>query len=217
MMFYMDVRYETGSDASMPDLLLIDEVETPRSGIEEPVGKLGKLCSLYQWHFDDPVDAFEIERNEEIFEFQGNRNPFIDNPDWVAAIYASNCEEEVTPLTVTVDTPSSALEETDLALKVTTSIEADEITLTQTSGVTVSFTQSANTFAMTLPSVTKDETVTFDITVKAGEQTVTESISFVVTNLAELPTPPEEKDSSGSLAWLSLMLLGLLGRRIKAN
>lgn len=33
-----------------------------------------------EWNAEDPVSAFEIERNEVIYENQGNRNPFIDNP-----------------------------------------------------------------------------------------------------------------------------------------
>jgi endonuclease I len=33
-----------------------------------------------EWNAEDPVSAFEMERNEVIYENQGNRNPFIDNP-----------------------------------------------------------------------------------------------------------------------------------------
>ncbi|MBX7181208.1 MAG: endonuclease [Bacteroidia bacterium] len=41
---------------------------------------------LRQWHFQDPPDAWEIARNEFLDSLQGNRNPFIDNPDWVCHI-----------------------------------------------------------------------------------------------------------------------------------
>ncbi len=41
---------------------------------------------LRQWHRDDPVDASEIERNDQIEELQWNRNPFIDFPHLVASI-----------------------------------------------------------------------------------------------------------------------------------
>lgn len=41
---------------------------------------------LKQWHLSDPPDNFERERNERIFNHQGNRNPFVDNPDWVNKI-----------------------------------------------------------------------------------------------------------------------------------
>ena len=37
---------------------------------------------LRKWHKADPVDAFERKRNNLVEKFQGNRNPFIDNPQW---------------------------------------------------------------------------------------------------------------------------------------
>lgn len=38
------------------------------------------------WHREDPVDAAERTRNEKIAKLQGNRNPFIDNPEYVDQI-----------------------------------------------------------------------------------------------------------------------------------
>lgn len=35
---------------------------------------------LREWHREDPVDAEERKRNDEIFKIQQNRNPFIDEP-----------------------------------------------------------------------------------------------------------------------------------------
>ncbi|MEI6852468.1 MAG: endonuclease, partial [Bacteroidota bacterium] len=39
---------------------------------------------LKQWSLQDPPDNFEIARNDNIFYWQLNRNPFIDHPEWVA-------------------------------------------------------------------------------------------------------------------------------------
>lgn len=36
------------------------------------------------WHDQDPVSTWERHRNAAIFERQGNRNPFVDHPEWVA-------------------------------------------------------------------------------------------------------------------------------------
>lgn len=41
---------------------------------------------LKKWHIEDPADAKEIERNDEIQAAQGNRNPYIDFPDLVERI-----------------------------------------------------------------------------------------------------------------------------------
>jgi len=38
------------------------------------------LDLFLEWNALDPVSDFEKSRNEEIFNYQGNRNPFIDNP-----------------------------------------------------------------------------------------------------------------------------------------
>lgn len=41
---------------------------------------------LRKWHEQDPVDDAEMKRNRRIEEIQGNRNPFIDDPDLVDVI-----------------------------------------------------------------------------------------------------------------------------------
>lgn len=41
---------------------------------------------LRQWHLDDPVSDEERLRNDWIQRIQGNRNPFVDYPDWVSKI-----------------------------------------------------------------------------------------------------------------------------------
>jgi deoxyribonuclease-1 len=42
--------------------------------------------TLIQWAANDPPDAFERQRNSLAFRAQGNRNPFIDHPEYVAAV-----------------------------------------------------------------------------------------------------------------------------------
>lgn len=41
---------------------------------------------LKQWHYADPPSNWEIARNDFIDSIQTNRNPFVDNPDWVCYI-----------------------------------------------------------------------------------------------------------------------------------
>lgn len=86
MLFYMDVRYEGGDDSGTPDLEIPNIAPTGGSAPQ-----MGKLCTLVAWHLADPVDSFEQRRNTRIFELQKNRNPFIDNPQWVKAIYGPAC------------------------------------------------------------------------------------------------------------------------------
>ena len=87
ILFYMVVRYDPGVDHENNtfDLELVDYT-TPNN--TEPI--LGKLSSLLDWHLSDPVDDFEINRNEIIFGYQENRNPFIDHPNLVNYLWGDN-------------------------------------------------------------------------------------------------------------------------------
>ena len=42
---------------------------------------------LIKWHLADEVDSFEISRNDKIYSIQGNRNPFIDHPEYAKTIW----------------------------------------------------------------------------------------------------------------------------------
>jgi endonuclease I len=42
---------------------------------------------LLQWHRQDPVSTKEINRNNAIYAWQNNRNPFIDNPGFAERIW----------------------------------------------------------------------------------------------------------------------------------
>lgn len=80
MIFYMDVRYE--GDSGELDL----EVNNRVSNGSAPYH--GKLSTLIEWHNLDPVDDLERQRNDIIYnDYQHNRNPFIDHPEWVEEIW----------------------------------------------------------------------------------------------------------------------------------
>ncbi len=55
-----------------------------------PIGNLGDLATLLNWHRNDPPDDFEMNRNNVIYTWQFNRNPFIDQPDLVEYIWGNN-------------------------------------------------------------------------------------------------------------------------------
>ncbi len=95
-MFYMDVRYEGGNHGGTgnaePDLRLTDTASLiTQSNGNATVAYMGLLSVILQWHIDDPVDDREVLRNQFVFNAQGNRNPFIDRPEWVRCIYQSVC------------------------------------------------------------------------------------------------------------------------------
>ena len=82
MLFYMATRYE--GENGDPDLELVNYVNS--SPAYEPF--YGNISTLLQWHTNDPVDGWEINRNNIIYyNYQGNRNPFIDHPEYVDLIW----------------------------------------------------------------------------------------------------------------------------------
>ncbi len=97
--FYMATRYEdqianwVGNNPN-GDLLL--------NGTSDQAYHDWAIDLLYEWHVNDPVDQKEIDRNNAAFQFQGNRNPFVDNPDFVCAIWDVD-EENCTFSTPTFD------------------------------------------------------------------------------------------------------------------
>ena len=54
---------------------------------EEPFSDMGGLALFLKWNAEDPLSPIEIQRNEVIANAQGNRNPFIDNPNLATRIW----------------------------------------------------------------------------------------------------------------------------------
>lgn len=80
-LFYMSVRYN-GLNVVNGDLP------------DSTVGQIGDLASLLQWNHTDPSDDFEMNRNNYIYTWQYNRNPFIDYPNLADYIWGANAGEQ---------------------------------------------------------------------------------------------------------------------------
>jgi endonuclease I len=84
IIFYMATRYR--GEAGEPNLELIDYLPA-NNNTTLPVH--GLLSDLLEWHSDDQVSEFEKHRNEVIYSYQKNRNPFIDHPEYVNEIWGT--------------------------------------------------------------------------------------------------------------------------------
>ncbi len=97
-LLYLDVRYEGGTHgttgAAEPDLILTDnvaQITASNTGSNLAVAYMGIRSALLEWHLDDLPDAKERDRNDVVWSFQTNRNPFIDHPEWVECVFVGAC------------------------------------------------------------------------------------------------------------------------------
>ena len=101
MMFYMETRY--GSNTQF-NLKLVNSSTTSASDYN---GCFGNLQALIKWHYEDPVSKEEIYRNNVIFDnYQHNRNPYIDHPEYVDYVYPSKYAGTTKPDTPVNPTPN---------------------------------------------------------------------------------------------------------------
>ena len=80
IIMYMLVRYKDNVASGYP---VTNIIYTP-SGLTTDA-----MALLLRWNTSDPVDQYEITRNEEAYKIQGNRNPFIDYPNYANMIWGN--------------------------------------------------------------------------------------------------------------------------------
>ena len=139
---YMDVRYEGGAHpytgTTEQDLRLTDNV----SLIQTNQPFMGRLAVLLAWHAADPPDDAERHRNDVVESFQGNRNPFVDHPEWVACVFqGTGCSGTGTAPTATT-TAATAVGATGATLNGTVNPNGLATTASFEWGTTTSYGQS---------------------------------------------------------------------------
>ena len=132
------------------------------------------IATMLQWHLEYPVDSFDTGRNEKVYANQGNRNPFVDHPEYACRIWGS-----------TNSTTKSICGISDTGI---TSISKTSATIAQGSSTTISATSSnsgtiswssSNTSVATVSSGTAASGSNITITgVSAGSATITASITI---------------------------------------
>lgn len=86
--FYFVTRYQSNMGAWET---LSTEGNLAFDGTTWPSIELPYLQMMLQWHNLDPVSQKEIDRNNAGYIFQGNRNPFVDHPEYVGQIWSGSC------------------------------------------------------------------------------------------------------------------------------
>ena len=100
---YMETRYEGGTHGvtgcAEPDLRVTDNRALIVSDVTQnlSVAYMGLRSVLLEWHLEDPVSLVEQQRNDVVFSFQGNRNPYVDHPEFVCLIWVCPTSDTTPP------------------------------------------------------------------------------------------------------------------------
>ncbi len=137
----------------------------------QAITSIADLATLYRWHLADPVDAHEIERNRRVAASQGNYNPYILHPEWVALAYGLAAPGPV----ITFSTATGSVPEGNVGT--TTYTATLTISPAPTAAVTVQVGLDANNSTATSGSdfaFTSPTTVSF----AAGQTTATVAVTI---------------------------------------
>jgi len=125
-----------------------------------PVFRSNAIALLLKWHRQDPVSTKEINRNNAVYKFQHNRNPFVDHPELAEFIWGKYAGS---PWDV-----NGTLPEEDIALTVQPNPASSKLTVTVNkptlstyyvktlSGITVKTGQFAADGSMTVDDLKND-------------------------------------------------------------
>lgn len=103
MIFYFVTRYESKLSTFTSGGMLGNTAYPGLQTWEQNV--------LLAWAAQDPVSPAEINRNNAAYTFQGNRNPYIDHPEWVQAVWGTqivDTEAPTAPISLSVVSTTTA-------------------------------------------------------------------------------------------------------------
>ena len=166
----------------LPNLEIVDYVYDAKSAITSSTTQtatMAKLSDLLEWHKLDPVDDFEIYRNDLIYNnYQHNRNPFIDFPDWVDVVWG-NTGKVATPTKDLIHGYGSAVSipksriSVDISKNKTFTLSATSI---DASPITWTISDTSIVACDNLTSASGED-ITFNV-LKTGEVTITASATI---------------------------------------
>lgn len=141
---------------------------------------IGKISTLLKWHLEEPPTEEEILRNEAVYAIQGNRNPFIDHPEYATKIYCYDGESyNSTLLKVAEQYGDYGSDEID---SITFSSTSLDMVVGQTSTLGVHLTPTNAPISL-LEWTSSDDTIA---TVSAGKVTAKENGVATITASSKL-------------------------------
>ena len=223
--FYMATRYE---DVIAGWENINTETDAVLDGSSYTVYEPWMVNMLISWHNSDPVDQKEIDRNESIYGIQGNRNPFIDHPEYVDLIW-NNCSGGDTQAP-TVPTNLTASNTTTTSTNLSWNTSSDNVGVAgynvYQNGVNIFSVSNANT---TVNGLSASTTYSFYVTAydaAGNESSASSSVSVTTATPSDTqaPTTPTSltasntTETSTNLSWnASSDNVGVAGYNVYQN
>ncbi len=218
ILFYMDNRYE-GTNGEI-DLTVVNGFNT------YPKPEHGDKAALLLWNREYLPTDFERRRNERLFSIQQNRNPFVDNPQWVDMIWADMPANpiEIDNLSMTPEIPYAG-ETPQLTFTIESELEIDQVHFfwgntydSQEHSIILSVEQTSFTVPFSLDNFEGEDMVYFKITAHSQEQSNTMRGSFLLPRNISIDdiTPINEVQGTGNTSPLENQTVTTTGR-ITAN
>lgn len=193
--FYMVARYNylsgsdsDGIDANNPNLELVQSSNAPSEGYQSTTtttGKLGIISDLLEWNKLDPVDEFEIRRNDLLFRnYTNNRNPFIDFPQWADLIWGEDKgSKSANPASDSINDSVIVLKDFESTIQPG---ETHKFSATVEGGANIEWTIADETIAVIGKANSEDFAKT--VTVASGEEVVIKALKDGTTKLTAKTT-----------------------------
>ncbi len=148
------------------------------------ISSVDMLPTMITWNSSDPVDAKELARNASIYSFLGNRNPFVDHPEYVTSIWGGSTANT----TIQFSPASASVNENAGTVTLTVGILNPSATTATTAQIqltdgTASDVNSYTTQTITFPAGSSaNQTITVTVTddaVLEGDETLVFSLASI--------------------------------------
>jgi endonuclease I/DNA-directed RNA polymerase subunit RPC12/RpoP len=206
ILLYVYVRWQQPnlySDVASANLPTLDSDDSADNGIRI----IENRATLLQWCKEDPVDAWEMERNDLVQDVQGNRNVFIDYPELAWLIFGQTVPSDMQTPSGEAAGGGSSVAITAVSNNTsygTVSLSGSTITATPATGYytagytvtsgTAAVTQSGNTFTVTASAdctvqINFAQKQTYTITFSVPDGVTQAAVSGYAGDAITLPTP----------------------------
>ncbi|UFH32520.1 endonuclease [Chryseobacterium sp. C-71] len=189
MLLYFAVRYEDKLPSFNYSTNINPAIDRSAfDGTAERAFDPAYITMLLQWHQQDPVSQREIDRNNAVYNIQKNRNPFVDNPQWVNTIWTQTPDAIVPQAPLNLNSTQTGAYFTNLTWSPSTSTDVIGYNIYQ-NGTYLTTTKSTSIIIDHL-----NPSTSYSFTVRAYDNAYLQSADSNTTSVSTLATDTNSRD-----------------------